>query len=210
MHSNSAIDLLDQAQLIRRLTPSLYDWYWPQAYPTTYLLKTRTYEKFTGNNLWIYLFQLNYKLQLSYKILKFIKNFFWFLGKFTKNLTCSFFEFQGLLEFKKPIWIFEGFSNENDSLFPDAWWLKETAILQMNIDGFSLCSNRQKFCFLFIHSHKKRKDSLETRAELAVLRTYVENQAILELILLYRASKCKQTKEQGSEDCLWTHIFTFL
>ena len=178
MHSNSAIDLLDQAQLIRRLTPSLYDWYWPQAYPTTYLLKTRTYEKFTGNNLWIYLFQLNYKLQLSYKILKFIKNFFWFLGKFTKNLTCSFFEFQGLLEFKKPIWIFEGFSNENDSLFPDAWWLKETAILQMNIDGFSLCSNRQKFCFLFIHSHKKRKDSLETRAELAVLRTYVENQAI--------------------------------
>ena len=52
--------------------------------------------------------------------------------------------------------------------------------------------------------------SLETRAEPAVLRTYVENQAILEPILLYRASKCKQTKEQGSEDCLWTHIFTFL
>ena len=44
--------------------------------------------------------------------------------------------------------------------------------------------------------------SLETRTELAVLRTYVENQAILEPILLYRASKCKQTKEQGSEDCL--------
>ena len=62
---------------------------------------------------------------------------------------------------------------------------------------------------LLYHSHKKRKDSLETRAELAVLRTYVENQAILEPILLYRASKCKQTKEQGSEDCLWTHIFTF-
>ena len=38
-------------------------------------------------------------------------------------------------------------------------------------------------------------DSRETRAELAVLRTYVENQAILETILLYRASKCKQTKE---------------
>ena len=51
---------------------------------------------------------------------------------------------------------------------------------------------------------------LETRAEPAVLRTYVENEAILEPILLYRASKCKQTKEQGSEDCLWTHIFTFL
>ena len=30
-----------------------------------------------------------------------------------------------------------------------------------------------------------------------------------EPILLYRASKCKQTKEQGSEDCLWSHIFTF-
>ena len=45
-------------------------------------------------------------------------------------------------------------------------------------------------------------DSLETRAELAVLRTYRENQAILQPILLYPASKCKQTKEQGSEDCL--------
>ena len=55
-----------------------------------------------------------------------------------------------------------------------------------------------------------RTDSPETRAELAVVRTYVENQAILEPILLYRASKCKQTKEQGSKDCLWTHIFTFL
>ena len=55
-----------------------------------------------------------------------------------------------------------------------------------------------------------RIDSLETRVELAILRTYVENQAILEPILLYRASKCKQTKEQGSKDCLWTHINTFL
>ena len=60
------------------------------------------------------------------------------------------------------------------------------------------------------HSHKKRKDSLEARAELAVLRTYVENQPILEPILLYRASKCKQTNQQGSQHCLWTHIFTFL
>ena len=50
------------------------------------------------------------------------------------------------------------------------------------------------------HSHKK--DSLETQVELAILRTYVENQAIPEPILLYRASKCKQTKEQDSEDCL--------
>ena len=46
-------------------------------------------------------------------------------------------------------------------------------------------------------------------AELAVLRSYVENQAILETIRLYRASKCKQTKEQGSEDSLWTHILPF-
>ena len=38
-------------------------------------------------------------------------------------------------------------------------------------------------CYLN-HSHKKRKDSLETRGELAVLRAYVEKQAILELILL--------------------------
>ena len=53
-------------------------------------------------------------------------------------------------------------------------------------------------------------ESLETRTKRAVLRTYVENQAILELILLDRASKGKQTKEQGSGDCLWTHIFTFL
>ena len=59
-------------------------------------------------------------------------------------------------------------------------------------------------------SHKKRKDSLETRAELLVLRTYVDNKAIIEPILLYQASKCKQTKEQGSKDCLWIHIFTFL
>ena len=44
------------------------------------------------------------------------------------------------------------------------------------------------------HSHKKRKDSLETRTERAVLRAYVKNQAILEPILLYRVSKYKQTK----------------
>ena len=59
------------------------------------------------------------------------------------------------------------------------------------------------------HSHKKRI-VWKHGAEMAVLRTYVENQAIPEPILLYRASKCKQTKKQGSEDCLWTHIFTFL
>ena len=60
------------------------------------------------------------------------------------------------------------------------------------------------------HSHKKQKDSLETQAELPVLRTYVENQAKLESILLYHASKCKQTKEKGSDDCLWTYVFSFL
>ena len=58
-------------------------------------------------------------------------------------------------------------------------------------------------------AQSQETDSLETRAEIAVLRTYVENQAIREPILLYRGSKCKQTKEQG-RDCLWTHIFTFL
>ena len=52
------------------------------------------------------------------------------------------------------------------------------------------------------HSHKKRKKGLKAWAELAVLRTYIENQTMLEPILLYCASKCKQTKEQGSEDCL--------
>ena len=57
---------------------------------------------------------------------------------------------------------------------------------------------------------RNKKSSLETRAELAVLRSYVENQAILESILLCRGSRSKQTKEQGSEDCLWTYIFTFL
>ena len=59
------------------------------------------------------------------------------------------------------------------------------------------------------HSHKKRKDSLEKWTEMAILRIYVEKQAILEPILLYRASKCNQTKEPGSEDCLWIHILPF-
>ena len=43
------------------------------------------------------------------------------------------------------------------------------------------------------HSHQKRKDKREVRAERAVLCAYVENHAILEPILLYRASKYKQT-----------------
>ena len=37
--------------------------------------------------------------------------------------------------------------------------------------------------------------SLEPRAERAVLSAYVENQAILEPVLLYRASKYKETKK---------------
>ena len=52
---------------------------------------------------------------------------------------------------------------------------------------------------LWNYSHKKRKYNLETQAKLAILCTYFEKQAILEAILLYRASKCKRTKEQGSE-----------
>ena len=59
------------------------------------------------------------------------------------------------------------------------------------------------------HNHKKRKGSLETPTELAVQRNYVKNQAILEPILLYRTLKCKQIKEQGSENCLCTHVLPF-
>ena len=47
------------------------------------------------------------------------------------------------------------------------------------------------------HSHKKQKDSLETRAEQAILNAYIENQAILEPILFYCASKYKQMKRPG-------------
>ena len=55
---------------------------------------------------------------------------------------------------------------------------------------------------MWYRSQKKRKDSLEARAKLFVLRTYIEDQAILEPIPLYQASRCKQTKEQASEECL--------
>ena len=55
-----------------------------------------------------------------------------------------------------------------------------------------------------------RRATQETRAELAVLRTYAENQDILEPILLYRPSKCKQTKKQGSEDCLCFYFYLFI
>ena len=56
---------------------------------------------------------------------------------------------------------------------------------------------RKIFETLWNHCHKKGKDSLEIQAKLALLCVYVENQAILELILLYRTSKCKQTYKQG-------------
>ena len=39
------------------------------------------------------------------------------------------------------------------------------------------------------HRQKKWKDSLKTRAERAVLRAYIENQAILEPTLLFREFK---------------------
>ena len=71
----------------------------------------------------------------------------------------------------------------------------------MLIEFANLFISTFKFIAYFQHKHKKLKDSEETQAELVALCTYVENQAILEPIFLYQASKCKQTKEQGSEDC---------
>ena len=62
----------------------------------------------------------------------------------------------------------------------------------------------------FNHIHKKRKDSLETRAEPAVLCAYVEKQAFLEPILLYRASKCKQIQTQCSRTVYGPTFFPFL
>ena len=48
---------------------------------------------------------------------------------------------------------------------------------------------------------------METRVELTILHPYVKNQVILGPILLYRASKCKQTKEQRS--LLFTFLFNY-
>ena len=56
---------------------------------------------------------------------------------------------------------------------------------------------------MFYHSYKKRKDSLKTLAELAVLRTYVENQAILETILQARQKQIKSERaEKHTHFCL--------
>ena len=59
------------------------------------------------------------------------------------------------------------------------------------------------------HSSKKWNDGLETRAELTVLITYIENQAILESTRLYRVSKCKKTKEQDSKNC-YRYFYLFM
>ena len=67
----------------------------------------------------------------------------------------------------------------------------------MELICFTLCQ-----LLGYNHSHKKRKDTLELLGKLLVLCTDIENQAVLEPSLLYWASKCKQTKEQGSQDLL--------
>ena len=54
--------------------------------------------------------------------------------------------------------------------------------------GAIICSTTKD---RFVSPWSQEADILETRAELAVLRIYLENQAILEPILLYPASKCK-------------------
>ena len=54
----------------------------------------------------------------------------------------------------------------------------------------------------FFVPFSSRSYTADLNSEVRPLRTYVENQAILEPILLYRTSKCIKTKEQGSEDCL--------
>ena len=76
--------------------------------------------------------------------------------------------------------------------------------------------NNNPFSYTFLppplsnHSHKKRNFSLQTRAKLAVLRTYVENQAMLEPALLYRASKCKQNKVAKRRAARTVHGLIFL
>ena len=95
--------------------------------------------------------------------------------------------------------------------------------LTFNFEGLSsekhfLCRNKEipnniKYSKLgekFIRSQSQETGSLETRAKLAVLPTYVKNQTILQPILFYRASKCKQTKELSNEGCLWTHSYLFI
>ena len=57
---------------------------------------------------------------------------------------------------------------------------------------------RQVWRIVCEHSHKKR--IVWKHNPNWPFYAFVENQAIIESILLYRGWKCKQTKEQGSED----------
>ena len=57
--------------------------------------------------------------------------------------------------------------------------------------------NDQGKSLSFITFLKQQSQKTETWAKQAVLRAYVKNQAKLELILFYRASKYKQTKRPG-------------
>ena len=68
----------------------------------------------------------------------------------------------------------------------------------------SIVNIQQQF-FQFNHSHKKRKDESNWPFYILMLRTKLYQN----FIILYRASKCMQNKEQGSEDCLWTYIIPF-
>ena len=77
-----------------------------------------------------------------------------------------------------------------------------TALLKIN----SFTGIVQVFFVLFRNTrkshkhicHKKWKDNQKTQAKTAVSCSYVENQAILEPILFYVDSKCKQNQRQGS------------
>ena len=62
---------------------------------------------------------------------------------------------------------------------------KETfSSLKMITTDLFICSVTSRLACWIWHSHKKWKDSQETRAERVALCAYVENQAILEPILL--------------------------
>ena len=65
---------------------------------------------------------------------------------------------------------------------------------------------RKKSRTIVITNGKIWKQSLETRAELSVLRTYVENQAKLELILLYRNQNIYKPKSRAART-VYRHIF---
>ena len=73
----------------------------------------------------------------------------------------------------------------------------------------TFCFPRVHFRDELYHSHKKRKDSPETRAELAFLRSYVEKQAILEPILLYRASNVNKPKSWAASTVYGSILLPF-